>query len=132
MIGSQGWICNGIVIQMSTSYGLVYQSVVDEVQDDLEDAAEAGGQGDPQVDLISSGVGDVFLWLCPKEADQEVVSGEPCTTVITDGSENFTGDTVCNNLCDTCYVRNDQGIMDGLAKTKAHGSLKTMVEQDVE
>ena len=53
------------------------------------------------------------------------MSGEPCTTVITDGSENFTGDTVCNNLCDTCYVRNDQGIMDGLAKTKVYGSSNT-------
>ena len=54
---------------------VVYQSVVDEVEDNLEDAAEAGGQGDPQVDLISSGVGDVFLRLCPKEAVQEAVSG---------------------------------------------------------
>ena len=54
---------------------LIYHPVVDEVEDDLEDAAEAGGQGDPQVDLISSGVGDVFLRLCPKEAVQEVVSG---------------------------------------------------------
>ena len=51
-----------------------YHSVVDEVDDDLEDAAEAGGQGDPQVDLISSGVGDVFLRLCPEESGQEVVS----------------------------------------------------------
>ena len=54
---------------------VVYQSVVNEVEYNLEDAAEAGGQGDPQVDLISSGVGDVFLRLCPKEADEEVVSG---------------------------------------------------------
>ena len=53
----------------------IYYSVVDVVEDDFKDAAEAGGQGDPQVDLISSGVGDVFLWLCPKEAVQEVVSG---------------------------------------------------------
>ena len=52
-----------------------YHSVVDEVEDDLEDAAEAGGQGDPQVDLISSGVGDVFLRFCPEESVQEVVSG---------------------------------------------------------
>ena len=51
-----------------------YHSVVDEVEDDLEDAAEAGCQGDPQVDLISSGVGDVFLRLCPEESGQEVVS----------------------------------------------------------
>ena len=55
-------------------YRIDYHSVVDEVEDDLEDAAEAGGQGDPQVDLISSGKGDVFLRLCPKEAFQEVVS----------------------------------------------------------
>ena len=54
---------------------IVYHSVVDIVEDDLEDATEAGGQCDPQVDLISSGVGDVFLCLCPKEAVQEVVSG---------------------------------------------------------
>ena len=52
---------------------VVYQSVVDEVEDNLKDAAEAGGQGDPQVDLISSGVGDVFLRLCPEEAVQEFV-----------------------------------------------------------
>ena len=55
-------------------YRIDYHSVVDEVEDDLEDAAEAGGQGDPQVDLISSGVGDIFLRLWPKEAVQEVVS----------------------------------------------------------
>ena len=53
---------------------IVYHPVVDEVDDDLKDAAEAGGQGDPHVDLISSGVGDVFLWLCPEESVQEVVS----------------------------------------------------------
>ena len=44
---------------------MVYHPVVDEVEDDLEDAAKDGGQGDPQVDLISSGVGDVFFRLCP-------------------------------------------------------------------
>ena len=54
---------------------IVYHPVVDEVDDDLEDAAEAGCQGDPQVDLISSGVGDVFLWLCPEESDQKLLSG---------------------------------------------------------
>ena len=54
---------------------IVYHPVVDEVDDDLEDAAEAGGQGDPQVDCIGSGVGDVFLRLCPEEAVQEFVSG---------------------------------------------------------
>ena len=53
----------------------VYHPVVDEVDDDLEGAAEAGGQGDPQVDLISSGDRDFFLRLCPEESDQEVVSG---------------------------------------------------------
>ena len=53
---------------------IVHHPVVDVVEDNLEDAAEAGGQGDPQVDLISSGKGDVFLRLCPKEAFQEVVS----------------------------------------------------------
>ena len=52
-----------------------YLSVVDEVEDDLEDAADAGRQGDPQVDLVSSGVGDVFLWLCPEESFKEIVSG---------------------------------------------------------
>ena len=53
----------------------VYHPVVDEVEDDLEDTAEAGGQGDPQVNLISSGVGDVFLRLCPEESDQKLLSG---------------------------------------------------------
>ena len=52
-----------------------YHSVVDKVDDDLEDAAEACGQGDPQVDLIRSGIGDVFLRFCPEESFQEVVSG---------------------------------------------------------
>ena len=50
---------------------------------------------------------------------QEVVSGEPCTTaVVTD--PDFNGQTICNNLCDTCYVRNADGIMDGLAQTKEY------------
>ena len=66
---------NVIVHKTALTTTIVYHPVVDEVEDDLEDAAEAGGQGDPQVDLISSGVGDVFLRLCPKEAVQEVVSG---------------------------------------------------------
>ena len=65
---------NGIVTNIYQLH-VVYLSVVDEVEDDLEDAAEAGGQGDPQVDLISSGMGEVFLWLCPEESVQEVVSG---------------------------------------------------------
>ena len=58
---------------MSTLY--FYLPVVDEVEDDLEDAAEAGDQSDIQVDLISSGEGDVFLRLGSKEAVQEIVSG---------------------------------------------------------
>ena len=67
---------NGIVTNMYLYLSHpVYLSVVDEVEDDLEDAAEAGGQGDPQVDLISLGVGDVFLRFCPEESVQEVVSG---------------------------------------------------------
>ena len=54
---------------------VVYQSVVDEVEANLEDTEEAGGQGDPQVYLISSGMGDVFLQLCcPEESVQEIVS----------------------------------------------------------
>ena len=54
---------------------MVYLSVVNEVEDDLEDAADAGCQGDPQVDCISSGVGGVFLRLCTEEVVEEVVSG---------------------------------------------------------
>ena len=54
---------------------IVYHSVVDKVEDDLEDAADTGGHSDPQVDLISLGIGDVFLWLCAQEPLQEVVSG---------------------------------------------------------
>ena len=55
-------------------YLFIYLSVVDEVEDDLEDAADAGCHGDPHVDLVSSGVGDVFLWLCPEEFVKEIVS----------------------------------------------------------
>ena len=43
---------------------VVYLSVVEKVEDDFEDAAKAGGHSDPQVDLISFGMGDVFLGLC--------------------------------------------------------------------
>ena len=50
---------------MGQYFLLVYHSVVEEVEEDLEDAAEAGGHGDPQVDLIGLGMGDVFLRLCP-------------------------------------------------------------------
>ena len=41
-----------------------YHSVVDKVEDDLKDAADAGGHSDPEVDLISLRIGDVFLGLC--------------------------------------------------------------------
>ena len=44
---------------------IVYHSVVDKVEDHLKDAADPSGNGDPQVELISSGMGDVFLRLCP-------------------------------------------------------------------
>ena len=54
------------------------------------------------------------------EQYQEVVSGEPCTTMIADADARFTGETVCSHLCNTCYVRNDAGVMDGLAKTKEY------------
>ena len=54
------------------------------------------------------------------EQYQEVVSGEPCTTAVPDAEADFTGQNICNNLCDTCYVKNANGIMDGLAKTKEY------------
>ena len=44
---------------------LFYHSVVDKVEEDLEDAADAGGHSDPQVDLIGLVIRDVFLRLCP-------------------------------------------------------------------
>ena len=50
------------------------QSVVDKVEDNLQDAAEDGGQGDPQVDIIGVGVGLVFFLLCPGKSDQERMS----------------------------------------------------------
>ena len=54
---------------------LVYHSVVDKVEDDLKDAADAGGHSKPQVDLISHVIRDFFLGLCSKESLQEFVSG---------------------------------------------------------
>ena len=51
-----------------------HHSVVDKVEDDLQDAAEDGGQGEPQVDLIGSGTGVVFLLFCPDKSVQEPVS----------------------------------------------------------
>ena len=69
------------------------------------------------------------------EQYQEVVSGEPCTTMIADDVAKFTGETVCSHLCNTCYVRNDAGVMDGLAKTKEYdcvhdgGSLEVQPSQ---
>ena len=51
-----------------------HQSVVDKVEDDLKDAAEDGGQGEPQVHLIGSGMGLIFLLFCPDKSGQEVVS----------------------------------------------------------
>ena len=49
-------------------------SVVGKVEDALQDAAEDGGQGEPQVDLMGSGMGLVFLLFCPYKSDQELVS----------------------------------------------------------
>ena len=54
---------------------IVYHSVENKVEDDLEDAADAGGHSDPQVELVSFSMGNVFLRLCPQEPVQEVVSG---------------------------------------------------------
>ena len=48
----------------STLFCLFYHSVVGKVEDDLEEAADADSHSDPQVDLISLGIGDVFLRLC--------------------------------------------------------------------
>ena len=53
-----------------------HHSVVDKVEDDLKDTTDAGGHSYPEVDLISHGIGDVFLGLCPQESVQEVVSGD--------------------------------------------------------
>ena len=58
------------------------------------------------------------LTCAASEHYQEIVSGEPCTTAIADDVAKFTGETVCNNLCDTCSIRNAAGVMDGMAKTK--------------
>ena len=55
-------------------YSYHHHSVVDKVEDDLQDAAEDGGQGDPQVDLIGVGVRLVFLLLCPGKSGQERMS----------------------------------------------------------
>ena len=55
-------------------YSYHHHSVVDKVEDDLQDAAEDGGQGEPQVDLIGSGMGLVFLLFCPNKSVQELVS----------------------------------------------------------
>ena len=55
--------------------GDIYFSVVGKVEDDLKDAADAGGHSDQQVDLICLGIGNVFLGLRSQEAVQEFVSG---------------------------------------------------------
>ena len=55
-------------------YSFHHHSVVDKVEYDLQDATEAGGQGEPQVDLIGSGMGLVFLLFSPDKSGQEVVS----------------------------------------------------------
>lgn len=60
------------------------------------------------------------LTCAASEHFQEIVSGEPCSTAIADDVAKFTGETVCNNLCDTCAVRNAAGVMDGMAKTKEY------------
>ena len=51
-----------------------HHSIVDKVEDDLQDAAEDGGQGEPQVDLIGSGMGLILLLFCPDKSGQELVS----------------------------------------------------------
>ena len=75
------------------------------------------------------------LTCAASEHYQEIVSGEPCSTAIADDVAKFTGETVCNNLCDTCAVRNAAGVMDGMAKTKEfdciHGGASIKVETSV-
>ena len=61
--------------KIRTTNGVIYFSVVDKVEDDLKDAADAGRHSDQQVDLIGLGIGDVFLGLCSQESLQEFVSG---------------------------------------------------------
>ena len=61
--------------KIRTTNGVIYFSVVDKVEDDLKDAADAGRHSDQKVDLIGLGIGDVFLGLRSQESLQEFVSG---------------------------------------------------------
>ena len=87
-------------------------------QSDVTSALDADGDG-PMLCLLKKST-DSGLTCNGAEQYQEVVSGEPCTTLVADAEAKFTGETICNHLCDTCYVRNNAGVMDGLAKTKEY------------
>ena len=53
----------------------VYQFIVGKVEANLQDAAQAGCQCDPQVDLVGFVVRDVFSFLRPDKSGQEHMSG---------------------------------------------------------
>ena len=53
----------------------VYQFIVGKVEANLQDAAQAGCQCDPQVDLVGFVVRDVFSFLSPDKSDKEHMSG---------------------------------------------------------
>ena len=53
----------------------MYHFIVGKVEANLQDAAEAGGQCDPQVDLNRFVVRNVFFVLCPDKSGQEHMSG---------------------------------------------------------
>ena len=52
-----------------------YHFIVCKVEANLQDAAQAGDQCDPQVELVGFVVRDVFSFLCPDKSGQEHMSG---------------------------------------------------------
>ena len=58
-----------------SSFNIFYQSVVGEVEANLQQTASAGCDSDPHLQLVSFVEGNIFLIFCPDKSGQEVVSG---------------------------------------------------------
>ena len=54
---------------------MFYQFIVSKVDTSLQDAAQAGGHCDPQVELVGFVVRDIFSFLRPNKSGQEHMSG---------------------------------------------------------
>ena len=87
----------------------VYQFIVGKVEANLQDAAQAGGQCDPQVELVGFVVRDVFSFLRPNKSGQEHMSGVDLAHCIAKSWLNLFYSAMILKIITDLYTRVAQG-----------------------